>query len=499
MAGASNFIVRGGADFSEIEKKFQGLEKKMGKVADKLKKAGSTLTKAVTLPIAGIGVASFKFAADLQDAMGASDQIFKGASVEVKKWADNLESYYGIAEGEALSYANTMGAMLQNIGGLTEEEAAKQSQTLVQLAGDLSAMFGGTTESAVQALTGALKGNNSMLDNYGMGVNDATVKAKAFEMGLYSGKGEMSLATKQAATLALVMEQTADAQGQAAREAEGASGSMKMFTTEIKNLGTDIGGVLLPIITPLITKIGEIVQKFGEMSPETQKTIVVIAGVAAAIGPLLLVLGSLASGISSIIAIAPVLGTAFTLLTGPVGLVIAAIAGAIAIGVALYKNWDTIKAKAAELGDRVGNAFNVIKERISTNINAAKETVKTAIDKIKGFFDFKWELPKLKLPHFSITGKFSLNPPQIPSFGVDWYDKGGIFNQPAIIGVGEKRPEFVGALEDLRYLIRDELTRDKGGEIKHSGTIRVEGVTNSGELMGVVDVVMEQLRRENRR
>ena len=54
-------------------------------------------------------------------------------------------------------------------------------------------MFGGTTESAVQALTGALKGNNSMLDNYGMGVNDATVKAKAFEMGLYSGKGGYGL------------------------------------------------------------------------------------------------------------------------------------------------------------------------------------------------------------------------------------------------------------------------------------------------------------------
>ena len=61
-----------------------------------------------------------------------------------------------------------MGTMLMNIGGQTEAEAAKQSQTLVQLAGDLTAMFGGTTESAVQALTGALKGNNTMLDNYGI-------------------------------------------------------------------------------------------------------------------------------------------------------------------------------------------------------------------------------------------------------------------------------------------------------------------------------------------
>ena len=56
----------------------------------------------------------------------------------MKQWADSLESYYGIAEGEALEYANMMGSMLVNIGGLTEEEAAKQAQTLIKLAGDLT-------------------------------------------------------------------------------------------------------------------------------------------------------------------------------------------------------------------------------------------------------------------------------------------------------------------------------------------------------------------------
>ena len=63
-----------------------------------------------------------------------------------------------------------MGSMLVNIGGLTQDQAAKQSASLIQLAGDLTAMFGGTTQDAVRALTGALKGNNTMLDNYGMAV-----------------------------------------------------------------------------------------------------------------------------------------------------------------------------------------------------------------------------------------------------------------------------------------------------------------------------------------
>ena len=186
-------------EVSKAEQELKGFEKQLSETAkasdnlkDKLDKAqtslkdfggkmtdiGKNLTMSVTAPIVAVGAASFKMAADFQDAMGATDQIFKNASDSVKKWADNLESYYGIAEGEALEYANMMGSMLVNIGGLTEEQAAKQAQTLIELAGDLTAMYGGTTADAVRALTGALKGNNTMLDNYGMAVNDAMLKTK---------------------------------------------------------------------------------------------------------------------------------------------------------------------------------------------------------------------------------------------------------------------------------------------------------------------------------
>lgn len=436
----------------------------------KVTSAGQSLTTKVTLPLAAAGGVAFKFAADLQDAMGASDQIFKNSAGEIKAWADGLESHYGIAESEALTYANTMGAMLQNIGGLSEEEAAKQSQILIELAGDMTAMFGGTTESAVQALTGALKGNNSMLDNYGMGVNEATIKTKALEMGLIEEGDQLDLAGKQAATLALIMEQTADAQGQAAREAEGASGSMRSLTTELKNIAGELGEILLPIITPFIQKIGEITGKFKELSPETQEIIVKVGLLVAAIGPLLLIIGKTITIVGTITAALPVLGTAFTALTGPIGIAIAAVAAIIAIGVLLYKNWDTVKAKAGELKDAVVQKFNDIKTGIAEKIDGAKESVRLAIEKIKGFFNFTWKLPELKMPHFSIKGKFSLDPPQIPKIGVDWYDKGGIFNSPTIIGIGEKRPEFVGALDDLRKIVREE-SNNIGGSINNNFNI----------------------------
>ena len=94
-------------------------------------------------------------------------------------------------------------------------------------------------------------------------------------------------------------------------------------------------------------------------------------------------------------------------------------------------------------------AFKLISTAIGGVIDAA--------GKLVDFFkNMKIKLPDIKLPHFKITGKFSLSPLQVPKLDIDWYDKGGIFSSPSIIGVGEKRPEFVGALDDLRSIVREE-------------------------------------------
>ena len=415
---------------------------------------GKTFTLGVTAPIAAAGGAAFKMAADLQDAMGAADQIFKDSAGEVKGWASELETYYGIAEGEAISYANTMGAMLQNIGGLTEKEASKQSQTLVQLAGDLSAMFGGTTESAVQALTGALKGNNAMLDNYGMGVNDATIKAKAMEMGLISEGETLDLASKQAATLALIMEQTADAQGQAARESDGASGSMKSLMTELKNLATSIGGILLPIITPMITKVKEMVEKFSSLDEETKKNIVTALLLAAAIGPVMMVLGSLTSGIGSALMMVNKFSTALTagktilsalgVALGPAGLIMLGLMALAAAAFLIIKNWDKITEFFTGLKETLSSVFTDIKNNVLGIWDDIVSGVKGAVNKIisamngmiKGMNKIKFDFPKW-VP--GLGGKsFGMNIPQIPMLA-----EGGIVNRPTLAMIGEAGPEKV--------------------------------------------------------
>lgn len=125
--------------------------------------------------------------------------------------------------------------------------------------------------------------------------------------------------------------------------------------------------------------------------------------------------------------------------------------------------------------DAIGKALGTIKTTFETIWNGAYNVVKTVIDKLKKIMDFKWELPKLKLPHFKITGKFSLNPPEVPKFSIDWYKKamaGMIFDAPTILpaldgsmrGFGDAGPEAVVGVSSLRTMIQQAVSGAMGGQ-----------------------------------
>lgn len=99
----------------------------------------------------------------------------------------------------------------------------------------------------------------------------------------------------------------------------------------------------------------------------------------------------------------------------------------------------------------VTNILGNIKNKFSNIMDSAKNIVSNAINRIKSFFNFSWSLPHLKLPHISISGSFSLTPPSVPHFGIDWYkkamDDGMIMNQPTIFGYNAKSNQFLAGGE----------------------------------------------------
>ena len=161
--------------------------------------------------------------------------------------------------------------------------------------------------------------------------------------------------------------------------------------------------------------------------------------------------------------------------------------------------------------------WNSIKTAIETPINAARDAVKGAIDKIKSFFNFSWSLPKLKLPHLSITGSFSIAPPSVPHFSISWYKKGGIMTSPTLFGIngsslmagGEAGPEAIlplkGFYDQLSALLDQKL--NTSGMEKYlaiiadnsSKGIYLEDGTLVGHLLPAIDSGLGKAQKLNRR
>lgn len=226
-----------------------------------------------------------------------------------------------------------------------------------------------------------------------------------------------------------------------------------------QQLGTQLAAYLAPAMEKVVDVVGRLAKWFSNLSPRTQAIIAGIAAVVAVVSPLLIGLGKVSFAISSIMSLMATLGPAIGGIVASLGPVILIIGAVVAAGVLLYKNWDTIKAKAIELKTKVVAAFNEFKTKVSSiwsaitaPITKAVSTIQSAISRIKSIINgAKLSLPKFKLPHFNISaGKLPWGiggkgtPPKI---SVSWYAEGGIFDSASLIGVGEAGPEAVVPLD----------------------------------------------------
>ena len=258
-----------------------------------------------------------------------------------------------------------------------------------------------------------------------------------------------------------------------------------------QQLGTTLAAYLAPAMEKVVDLVGRLASWFGNLSPQTQALIAALTGVVAILSPLLIGFGKVAFAISSIISLVGTVGPVIAGLAGPIGIAVGVIGALVAAGIFLYRNWDTIKAKAKALKDNIVRIFNQVKAKvvsiwnsiktaIVTPINAAVNTVKTAINKIKSIINgAKLKLPHIKLPHFSISGKFSLTPPSIPKINVSWYRKAEndpyMFGNATLFGAGEHNDEI---LYGRAALMRDIREASGGGGNTVTINVTVSGADN---------------------
>jgi phage-related protein len=307
-------------------------------VGAELMATGKKMSLMVTLPLALVGGAAFKLASDLNESMSKVGVVFDDSAGDILEWSRSAARSMGMSRQEALESAGTYGNLFRAMG-IGIPTAAKMSKTMVGLAADLGSFNNANPKDVLEALRAGLVGEAEPLRKFGVNLTQARIEAKAMELGLWDGKDAIDAGAKAQAAYALILEDTKLAQGDFARTAGGAANQQRTFVASIKDLGAELGGVLLPIGNKILGFLIDLVDKFKSLSPSMRRIIIVVGLVAAAMGPLIFIIGGIASGIG--------------VLLSPIGLVVLAIAALAVAGYFVYKNWSTIWPEVQRIAGEV--------------------------------------------------------------------------------------------------------------------------------------------------
>ena len=273
---------------------------------------------------------------------------------------------------------------------------------------------------------------------------------------------------------------------------------MQQAMAELKGIFLELGDILLPFIKDFVEGFRGMLETFQNLSPEQKEQAVRFAAIAAAVGPVLIIVGKLLTAFGTLIKTAVILGKGIALLFTPFGLIGLAIAGVIALGVLLWKNWDTVKEKAADVWGSVKDSFVTAWEGIKNGVrpivnavlgyyNALISGVERAINAIAGAIN---SIPSISIP--SWVPKFGGNKysiPNIPNVSfprIPMLADGGIVTRQTMAIIGEAGPEAVIPLNRLE---------DFGG----GGDRIVINVTGALDPEGVARQIERILRDSQRR
>ena len=398
---------------------------------------------------------------DVTSAVDASQKALSAWGLSAKDADGYLDTLTKVSQDTGISVESLNSGLLNNAAafqemGLSIDQAAGFMGQIEKSGGNTDQVLGGLRK----VLKSASKDGKDMAttlselqDEILNGADGVDGLTKAYE--LFGKSGDQVFNAIKSGSLSF--EDMAKAATDAGGTVEDTFAAMQdpadqwqVVLNNLMSLGYEIGEAIMPTIQKAVEAIIPVIEQltswWESLGEDMQGFIVTAALVVAAVGPIISVIGTVVGAIGGVVG---AIGTVVSVLGGPLTL---AIGAAIAIGVALWKNWDTVKTKAGELFSAVKEKWDAIKKTITDAIDGAKKAVSEGIEKIKNLFNFRFEWPKLKMPHFKVEG--TLNPLKwleqgMPKISVDWYakakDRPYLFTQPSLIGVGDVPEVVVGA------------------------------------------------------
>lgn len=233
--------------------------------------SGLTLAGGLLGGAAAVGLfKAFQEASELNATLSKTKVIFGDAAKTIIDKANEVGTSFGQNKTEFINAAASFGAVFKQMGR-SQQEAAEMGNKLAKLGMDMASFEGAgvSAQDAFIALTAALKGEMNPIERFRVFLNEAKIEARALAMGLAKTKGEITDFAKKQATLSLIMEQTADAQGDTERTAGDSDNQYKKMIGTVQNLTAELGMKLLPAFTELLVGANEVL---GGLSTKIEST-----------------------------------------------------------------------------------------------------------------------------------------------------------------------------------------------------------------------------------
>jgi hypothetical protein len=246
------------ADIDQFQRGMRGakgdvdnLGYKIGQFSKAAAQAFAVVAAAATVMAIKIGKDSIEAASNLNESVAKTEVIFGAASAEIRAFSKTTATALGISQREALDAASTF-ATFGKAAGLSGKNLTSFSKDLTSLSSDFASFFNTNPQDAITAIGAALRGESEPIRKYGILLNDATLKAKALELGLYDGTGALDQQARVLAAYRVILEQSSDAQGDFARTSEGLANQQRILNASWEDAKAGLGEALLPVAVKFV-------------------------------------------------------------------------------------------------------------------------------------------------------------------------------------------------------------------------------------------------------